>query len=103
MAHMSPPTRTVLIVDDEPEILNTLRRQLRGDGYRMLTTTSPTEALTLVASGEVDELVAAIRRDHPAVVRLLLTGDSSLESALDAINRGEVFRYLTKPWDREAL
>lgn len=114
---MSARTPTVLVVDDEPEILNTLRRQLRGEGYRLLTTTSASEALNRVATGEVDvivadidmpemnglELVAVLRRDFPDTVRLLLTGDSSLESALDAINRGEVFRYLTKPWDREAL
>ena len=114
---MNTPTHTVLIVDDEPEILNTLRRQLRGEGYRLLMTTSPIEALNLVAKGDVDvvladidmpemnglELVASLRRDYPATVRLLLTGDSSVESALDAINRGEVFRYLTKPWHRDAL
>jgi DNA-binding NtrC family response regulator len=117
VVRVSTPSHTVLIVDDEPEILNTLRRQLRAEGYRLLMTTSPIEALNLVAKGGVDviladidmpemnglELVASLRRDHPAIVRLLLTGDSSVESALDAINRGEVFRYLTKPWDREAL
>jgi len=114
---VTTPTRTVLVVDDEPEILNVLRRQLRHEGYRLLMTTSPREALALVAKGDVDviladldmpemnglELVATIRRDHPATVRLLLTGDASLESALDAINRGEVLRYLTKPWHRDAL
>ncbi|MGE5183910.1 MAG: response regulator, partial [Acidobacteriota bacterium] len=49
------------------------------------------------------ELVARIRCEHPEIVRLLLTGDASLEAALEAINLGEVHRFLTKPWDKDDL
>jgi two-component system probable response regulator PhcQ len=49
------------------------------------------------------ELTAHTRRSRPEVVRILLTGDASLESAIDAINRGEVHRYFTKPWRNEML
>jgi FixJ family two-component response regulator len=49
------------------------------------------------------ELVARVRREHPDVVRVLLTGDASVESALRAINDGEVHRYLTKPWNKAEL
>jgi CheY-like chemotaxis protein len=114
---MSGPKHTLLLVDDEPEILDGLRRTLRNEGYRLLTTTSPLEAIEILARGGVDlllsdidmpemsgiDLVARVRRDHPDVVRLLLTGDASLESALTAINEGEVHRYLTKPWTKETL
>jgi CheY-like chemotaxis protein len=114
---MTAPKHTLLLVDDEPEILDGLRRTLRSEGYRLLTTTSPIEALEILAKGGVDlllsdidmpdmsgiELVARVRRDHPDVVRLLLTGDASLDSALVAINEGEVHRYLTKPWSKETL
>ena len=108
---------TVLVVDDEPEILASLRRTLRKESFELLTTTSPIEALQLLAERRVDlliadidmpelnglELVARVRRDHPEVIRMLLTGDASLDSALSAINDGEVHRYLTKPWDKGHL
>lgn len=108
---------TLLIVDDEPEILESLRRALRNEGYRILTAGSAAEAITLLEREPVDLLVADIdmpgmtglelveraRRDWPGVVRMLLTGDASIESALQAINEGEVHRYLTKPWSNVDL
>lgn len=103
---------TVLLVDDEPRVLEALRRTLRDPAYRVLTASDGREALSLMAAGGVDvlisdidmpgmsgiELIAEVRRRHPEVIRLLLTGDASLDSALDAINHGEVYRYLVKPW-----
>lgn len=117
MSETGDTTHTILIVDDEPEVLESLRRTLRKEKYRILTTTSPREALELVEHQGVDlllsdidmpemtgvELVAKIRTEHPHVVRLLLTGDASLDSAIQAINDGEVHRYLTKPWGTREL
>jgi two-component system, probable response regulator PhcQ len=114
---MSEPEHTVLLVDDEAEIVESLRRTLRAQSYRVIGTTSPFDALDLCERENVDlvvadidmpgmnglELVARIRRTHPHVVRILLTGDASLESALHAINEGEVHRYLTKPWNKDEL
>jgi two-component system probable response regulator PhcQ len=114
---MSDGPHTVLLVDDEAEIIESLRRTLRAESYRVIGTTSPFEALELCERENVDlivadidmpglnglELVARIRRTHPNVVRILLTGDASLESALHAINEGEVHRYLTKPWKTREL
>jgi DNA-binding NtrC family response regulator len=111
------PQRTVLAVDDEEEIIESLRRALRGEAYRFVGTTEPREARGIVDRGEADliiadidmpginglELIAHVRRTKPGVVRILLTGDASLESAMDAINRGEVHRYFTKPWSNEPL
>ena len=110
-------THTLLLVDDEPEVLESLRRSLRREPYHLLATTSPHQALELLDSEPVDllisdidmpemsglELIARARAAHPGVVRVLLTGDASLESALRAINDGEVHRYLTKPWDTPDL
>ena len=107
----------VLAVDDEQEIIESLRRTLRGEAYRFIGTTSPHEARDIVDRGEADlliadidmpgmnglELTAHVRQTRPQVVRILLTGDASLESAIDAINRGEVHRYYVKPWRNEAL
>ncbi len=114
---MSDSMHTVLLVDDEPEIVESLRRTLRSEGYRIVTCTSPLEALRLVASEPPDlvvldidmpemsglELMRRIRMDHPNIIRILLTGDASLDSALQAINEGEVHRYLTKPWQKDSL
>lgn len=108
---------TILIVDDEPYVLDGLRRVLRGEDYRILTCSSATEALSILEAGNVDvlisdidmpgmtgtELVARARQKYPDVVRILLTGGASLDSALKAINEGEVHRYLTKPWDNAVL
>jgi two-component system probable response regulator PhcQ len=114
---MSDTTYTLLVVDDEPEILESLRRLLRSEHYKVLTTTSAIQALQMLEQQPVDillsdidmpgmnglELVARVRKTRPEVIRMLLTGDASLGSALDAINRGEVHRYLTKPWNKTAL
>jgi len=114
---MSELRPTILIVDDEENVVDSLRRTLRHENVRVITTTSPLEALTHLEDGAIDillsdidmpemtglELVAEARRRFPAVVRILLTGDSSLESALTAINDGAVYKYLTKPWQAEEL
>jgi len=108
---------SLLLVDDEPEIVESLRRALRDDGYELITTTSPVEALAILEKRAVDvlvsdlrmpemsglELVSHVRRHHPHVVRVLLTGHATLGSALQAINEGAVGRYLTKPWDNDEL
>ena len=110
---MTSAVHTLLLVDDEPAILAALRRTLRGENYRILTTSDPTEVLGILERERVDllvsdidmpqmsgvELVAQVRRAHPDVVRILLTGRGSLDTALRAINDGEVYRYLQKPWD----
>lgn len=110
-------THTLLIVDDEPDVVDALRRTLRHPSWRVIGETSPQAALERLATEPVDlvisdidmpgmngvELVARIRRSHPDVVRMLLTGGASLGSALRAINDGEVHRYLLKPWDRAEL
>ena len=108
---------TVLVVDDEPDVVDALRRALRSPRLSVIGCTRPGEALEIVAAQRVDmvisdldmpdmhglELLRRVRRDHPEVVRIVLTGRASLESALEAINQGEVQRYLTKPWDGVVL
>jgi len=105
----------VLIVDDDPLILRPLRRALERAGYETHTAASAGEALERLEDVDVDavvsdqrmpdlpgtELLARVRRRHPDVIRLLLTGDRSLHSAQDAINRGRVHRYLQKPSQSE--
>jgi DNA-binding NtrC family response regulator len=106
---------SVLLVDDEQPTLNALGRLLRADGFQVHTTTDPHQALALVEGGQADivvsdmdmpqmnglELLAQLRRTAPSVLRILLTGRGSLEAAMRAINEGEVFRFLTKPWNND--
>ena len=114
---MNERRRSVLVVDDEPEVVETLTRNLRSEPYDVQGTTSPVEALSRIEAGGVDlvicdidmpemnglSLMARIHRSTPDTVRILLTGDASIESAMFAINEGEVFRYLTKPWSTAEL
>ena len=109
-----PTPTTVLLVDDEKHILSALRRVLEDD-YSVRTATSADEAIAqLEESAEVAvivadnvmpgrrgvELLAEVRRRWPDIVRLLLTGYSSNEAVLAAINEGHVFSYVKKPWPR---
>jgi len=104
-------SHTVLLVDDEPNVLHALARNLRGQPYSILTARSGEEAMHVLKTTEVDlvvsdermpglqgsDLVAWIAAQMPQVVRIILTGQASIPSAVRSINEGRVYRYLTKP------
>lgn len=108
---------TLLLVDDEPGVLSALKRLLRRENYRILTASSGEEGLALLAEHEVGviltdqrmpgmsgtEFLARARSMHPRAVRMVLSGYTGLESVTEAINRGEVFKFLTKPWEEKEL
>ena len=103
----------LLFVDDEPNILSSLRRLFRPLGYTIYTAESGAAGLQLLEQETVDLVVSDMRMPEmdgarfleqvrsrwPDTVRLLLTGYSDVASILAAINRGEIYRYVTKPWD----
>lgn len=107
------PAWRILCVDDEPNIVAALRRLFRGSGYSVVTATSGAEALELLAQSPVDlvfsdmrmpnmdgaQFLAQVREQWPLTVRVLLTGYADIKSTIAAINSGEVYRYITKPWD----
>jgi response regulator RpfG family c-di-GMP phosphodiesterase len=109
----SAPAQTLLLVDDEPGILSALRRLFRPHGYRILTAGSGAEGLQLLEHEAVDLIISdmrmpemdgarfleAARARWPDVMRLLLTGYADIGSTVAAINRGEIYRYIAKPWD----
>jgi two-component system probable response regulator PhcQ len=108
---------TVLFVDDEPNVVHGLRRALRREPYKLIEAGSAKDALRILANVPVDvivadeqmpgmtgtELLAEVRERHPEVMRIILTGQASLETALHAINEGEVYRFLTKPCNHADL
>ncbi|MBV6324511.1 EAL domain-containing protein [Duganella violaceipulchra] len=111
------PERTILLLDDEPHILSALRRVFRNEHYQILQTTSPFEAFELLAMHRVQvilsdqrmpimsgtDFLSKVKELHPDTVRIILSGYTELESVIDAINRGAVYRFFTKPWDDQQL
>jgi len=110
----SPPAPpTLLLVDDEPSILSALRRLFRPCGYRILTAEGGAAGLDLLARENVDLVISdmrmpemdgaqfleRVRTEWPRAVRILLTGYADMTSTVNAINKGEIYRYITKPWD----
>ena len=107
---------TVLVVDDEADVVQSVQDLLRLD-YRVLGATRAEEALKLVQEEEVHivmtdqrmpemtgvEFLRRIRGEHPDAVRLLFTGYADIKAVIDAINQGNVYRYITKPWDPDEL
>lgn len=105
---------TILCVDDEADNVDALERLFRKQ-YNVLKATSAKEAISVMAKhpGKIAVMITDQRMPemtgvellektlvtHPETVRLLLTGYTDLESVISAVNKGQIFRYLTKPWD----
>ena len=106
----------VLIVDDEKDNLEALKRLLRSD-YQITTCESPLEALKLLTRSPFHVIISDQRMPEmtgveflekakdvcPLTTRILLTGYTDIESVIGAINRGNIYRYVAKPWDQEDL
>ncbi|MCF8167665.1 MAG: response regulator [Rhodoferax sp.] len=103
----------ILCVDDEPSILSALRRLFRTHGYQVLLAESGQAGLEMLAREPVDLVISDmrmpemdgvvflehVRKRWPDILRLLLTGYADITSIMGAINRGEIYRYVAKPWD----
>lgn len=113
----APPQWRVLCVDDEPNILSALRRLFRPSGYAVTVATSGREGLTLLDTQEFDIVISDMRMPEmdgaqfleqvfhrwPDTMRILLTGYADIGSTIEAVNRGQIFRYVSKPWDDNDL
>ena len=109
---------TILFVDDEERIVRTLSVLFKSQGkYNVLTAISAEEALEHFCSNKIHvvvsdqrmpettgvELLSDIREKSPSTIRILLTGYADLSAIVGSINDGEVYRYITKPWNNEQL
>ncbi|WP_114970439.1 EAL domain-containing protein [Rhodoferax ferrireducens] len=117
LLRMQKPPRTLLLVDDEPNVLASLKRLFRRDGHVILTANSGPEGLDMLSRHRVDiiisdqrmpgmtgvEFLRAAKVNHPDTIRIVLSGYTELQSVTDAINEGAVYRFLTKPWDDDQL
>jgi len=109
--------QTLLIVDDDESPLQVLAQALRGQGYHILTALDSKSAFEFMALYRVQvvlcnqrisdmsgaDFLTMVAKLHPDAMRIVLSGADELESILDVVNRGEIYRFLTKPWDKELL
>jgi signal transduction histidine kinase len=107
---------TILVVDDEADVVKSVQDLLRLD-YKVLGCTRAADAMEILRREEVHvvmtdqrmpettgvELLHSIRGDYPDAIRLLFTGYADIRAVIDAINHGNVYRYITKPWDPDEL
>jgi diguanylate cyclase (GGDEF)-like protein/PAS domain S-box-containing protein len=117
LLRLQKPQRTLLLVDDEPNIVSTLKRLFRNDGHLILTASSGPEGLEVLARHKVDviisdqrmpgmtgvEFLRAAKVNYPNTIRIVLSGYTELQAVTDAINEGAIYRFLTKPWEDDQL
>ncbi len=109
--------RTVLCIDDEREILSALQRSLRNVADQVVTATNGEEGIALLEEHAPAVIISDMRMPGmngaeflqrvlefaPHTFRILLTGHADIEAAISAINKGEIHRYMHKPWDSDEL
>jgi len=112
-----PSPATLLLVDDDPRVVEALRLLLADDGYRILTAMSADEGFEVLALNQVHvimcdermpgmsgtDFLARVKEMHPDTLRIVLSGCADDGALIGSINRGEVYRYFTKPWDAAKL
>ena len=104
--------QTILVVDDDVDTLSALHRLLRRDNYRVLTAATPTDAFELLALYRVQvvmcdgrmpamsgtEFLSKVKEMYPDTMRIILSGPTGVQTVLDSINRGAIYKFYTKPW-----
>ncbi|WP_395790941.1 EAL domain-containing protein [Aquimonas sp.] len=114
---LARPERGLLLVDDEENVLRALVRVLRRDGYVIHTATNAEQGFELLAKNRVQVIVSdqrmpgisgtqflsRVKDMYPDTMRIVLSGYTDLATLTDAINRGAIYKFLTKPWDDEDL
>ena len=113
---MSGSKRPILVVDDEPDILHSLKGLLRRD-FEVHTANSGAEAIEVLQRHVVHvvmtdqrmpqmtgvEFLRHIKSEHPEAIRMIFTGYADVQAVIDAVNQGNVFRYVAKPWNPDEL
>jgi diguanylate cyclase (GGDEF)-like protein/PAS domain S-box-containing protein len=105
--------QTLLVVDDDVNVLGALHRLFKRDNYRVLTAASPAEGFELLAMHNVQvilcdqrmpvmsgtEFLSKVKEMYPDTIRIILSGYTEVGTVLESINRGAIYRFYTKPWD----
>lgn len=112
-----PKETSLVILDDEANILSACTRLFRNEAFAVFTTTDPQEALRVIEMRDIKvvlsdqrmpgisgvEFLRQVKEKKPAVIRVLFTGHTDIQTAEEAINKGEVYRFINKPWQDEDL
>jgi DNA-binding NtrC family response regulator len=107
----------ILLVDDEPNVISALERALLDEPYTIHSAESGEMGLEFLSRSMVKvivsdermpgmggaEFLSMVKELYPQVVRIMLTGQASIESTMKAVNKGEIYRFLVKPWDDTEL
>jgi len=108
---------TILIVDDEKNILLSLKKELFNEPYNVICTTCTEEAYNIIVNQEIKVLISdeltphlsgcdfliKVQNHYPEIIKILLTGHATLESTKKAINFAKINKLLTKPWSSQEL
>jgi len=107
----------ILLVDDEPNVLSSLRRVFRRENYQIESAMSGEEALQVLSQNEFQlmisdfkmpnmdgaELLKEVKNQHPKIIRIMLTGYADTNAVMGAINEGAVYKFILKPWNDDDL
>lgn len=108
---------SLVILDDEANILSACTRLFRNEAFGVFTTTDHQEALGVIETQNIKvvlsdqrmpgvsgvEFLRQVKEKKPAVIRILFTGYTDIQTAEEAINKGEVYRFINKPWQDEEM
>ncbi|TSA55885.1 MAG: response regulator [Planctomycetaceae bacterium] len=114
---MEDTRHTILCVDDEKNILNSMKRLLRREPYRLLTASNGEAGIKALEEAEVHlvisdqrmpdmsgtDFLSIVRKQYPDVMRVILTGYTEVDSITESINNGHVYKFWLKPWDDQSL
>lgn len=114
---MEPAKHTILFVDDEQNILHSLKRLLRREGYKLLTAASGEEAFQVLKENEIHlvisdqrmpemngtDFLAQVKEQYPDILRIILTGYTDIDSITESINKGHIYKFFLKPWNDQNL
>ncbi|MBM4333745.1 MAG: response regulator [Deltaproteobacteria bacterium] len=114
---MNERKHTILLVDDEENILNAIKRLLRKENYEILTASSVNKALKLLEENQVHLIVsdqrmpeisgtdflATVKENYPDVIRIILTGYMDVDAISESVNKGQTYKFLLKPWDDQTF
>ena len=117
LLRMQKKKRSLLLVDDEKNIVSALKRLLRRDDYQIFSADSGPEGLAVLEQNQVDVIISDQRMPgmigadflrkakdlYPETIRIMLSGYTELQSVTDAVNEGAIYKFLTKPWDDDLL
>lgn len=108
---------SILLVDDDPKVINSLKRILNKREYRLLSATTSKDAIHILQNNKIDllicdqkmpgilgiEILKYSKTIQPDMIRILITGYSDIDVITQAINEGSIFYYFAKPWNNKEV